>query len=59
MFVEPTPRSELINILKDTEEKYMIAPDKRIKFVQKCGTKLVQLLQKKDPLQSNCNKSDC
>ncbi len=59
MFVECTPEEKLIKMLKDTEERFMVASNKRIKFVSKTGTKLVNLLQRKNPFEENCDKGDC
>ena len=59
MFVDATPNDELIKALRRTEEKFMIDQDHRIKFVSKSGTKLINLFQKRDPFQRNCDLSDC
>ena len=45
--------------MRATEEKFMIAEDKRIKFVSKSGTKLVNLLKRKNPFEANCKEVDC
>ena len=54
MFVEATPHGELIRLLKETEEKHMVAPDKRIKFVEKCGQKQIDTICISDPFRTNC-----
>ena len=54
MFVEATPHGELIGLLKETEEKHMVAPDKRIKFVEKCGQKQIDTIRISDPFRTNC-----
>ena len=59
MFVEATPGDKLIKMLKATEEKYMIAEDKRIRFVSRSGSKIVNILEKKNPFEENCNEKDC
>ena len=59
MFVEATPGDKLLKILKETEEKYKIADDMRIKFVAKSGIKLKDILQKKNPLETNCDDNKC
>ena len=59
MFVEATPGDTLLKMLKDTEEKYKIADDKRINFVSKTGTKLINMLERKNPFETNCNEEDC
>ena len=59
MFVESTPGDKLLKMLRNTEEKHMIAKNKRLKAVSKSGTKLINMLQKNDPFQQNCKKPDC
>ena len=49
MFVEATPNSELINMLKKTENIHKIDNNNRIKFVEKCGKKNVDALRVSDP----------
>ena len=51
--------SELIKLLKEVEENNMIAPDKRIKFVEKCGQKLVETIRINDPHRDNCRDIEC
>ena len=46
-------------MLQKTEEKFRISEDKRIKFVSKCGTKMIDFLQRKNPFDENCMKDDC
>ena len=43
MFVEATPNGELVDCLRKIEEKYKIAENKRIKFVEKSGIKLINI----------------
>ena len=45
-------------MIRETEEKFQIAKDQRIKVVSKSGMKLVHLLEKKNPFAKNCEK-DC
>ena len=59
MFVELTPRGELVKKLRETEEKFKIDNNKRVKFVEKTGIKLINILQRKDPFKKNCEKKDC
>ena len=40
IFVEPSPYSELIECLKETETKYHISENERIKFIEKLERKL-------------------
>ena len=56
MFVEPTPKGELVRRLREVEEKFQIADDKRIKFVELAGTKVVNLLEKKIHLKKIVRK---
>ena len=59
MFVDATPKSELLRLLKDAEKKHKIGEDRRIKFVEKIGVKTVDYLKIDDPFRSNCFKDDC
>ena len=59
MFVEATPGDKLLKMLKATEDKFRIADNLRIKFVSKCGPKLVQMFHKKDPFKDTCGAHDC
>ena len=59
MFVEATPGDTLLKMLKATEEKFQIAEDKRIKLVSKSGTKLINLFERKNPFETNCDERDC
>ena len=58
MFVEATPDDKLIKMLRETESKCRISNKSRIKFVSKTGVKVVNLLQRKDPFEKNC-ESNC
>ena len=55
MFVEATPGDELLKMLKETEEKFKISDNHRIKFISKSGMKLGQMLQRKDPFLKVCD----
>ena len=59
MFVETTPNGELINMLRQVEEKYKIDEDKRIKFVEKCGRKIINQIRVADPFRENCTEDEC
>ena len=59
MFVEATPDSELLNALKAVEDKNRIGEDKRIKFVEKSGKKIVEAVRVTDPFRKNCEEEDC
>ena len=59
MFVEATPNDGLNKMLRNTEEKFMIDKNHRIKFVSKTGSKLINIFQKKDPFQKNCDSKEC
>ena len=59
MFVEATPVGELIRLLKETEQQHMIAEDKRIKFVEKYGQKLINTIRINDPFRENCKDRNC
>ena len=59
MFVDPTPGDKLLKMLRHTESMHMISSDMRIKFVSKCGTKLIQKFQKRDPFQEACKTDNC
>ena len=54
IFVESTPNSELVNMLKKTEEKHRIGEHIRVKFVEKCGTKKIDIFKVPDPFRKNC-----
>ena len=59
LFVEATPGETLLKLLKETEERYKIADDCRIKLVSKSGSKISNLIVKKDPFAINCNEDEC
>ena len=59
MFVESTPNSELLKMLRNTEQKFMIDEDCRIKFVEKSGTKLINKISLADPFRNNCDDCEC
>lgn len=50
-FVNSTPNSELLKLLKKTEEENKINEDGRIKFVGKAGVKNFDYLKLTDPIQ--------
>ena len=55
MYVEATPGDELLKMLRETEEKFKISDNHRIKFISKSGMKLGQMLQRKDPFLKVCD----
>ena len=59
MFVDATPNSELIRLLKEAEKNNMIDENNRIKFVEKVGVKTLDYLKVDDPFRTNCSKDDC
>ena len=59
LFVEATPGDTLIKRLKETEERFKIAENCRIKLVSKSGNKLSSLIEKKNPFAVNCNEIEC
>ena len=59
MFVEPTPNSELVNLLRKTESKHRVDDETRVKFVEKSGIKTIDLLKVQDPFRKNCSENDC
>ena len=54
MFVEATPNDSLLKMFKQIEDKHRISNSERIKFVSKSGSKLTNIVQKKDPFKSLC-----
>ena len=54
MFVEATPGDKLLKMLKETESKFRISDDFRIKFVTKAGIKLKSVLQRKSIISKTC-----
>ena len=54
MFVDPSPKSELMKLLKETEDKHKISDEERIKFVEKAGMKAVDVMKVNDPFRKNC-----
>ena len=59
MFVEPTPNGELVKQLKEIEQNHMIDKNKRIKFVEKSGRKIIDKIRISDPFRKNCLQEDC
>ena len=54
MFVDATPGDKLLKMIKETEAKFKIADDQRIRIVSKAGPKLVQLLERNNPFMKKC-----
>ena len=59
IFVEFTPNGELINLLREIEERNKIDENNRVKFVEKSGTKLLNKISISDPFRENCKEVDC
>ena len=59
MFVEATEGDKLLKMLKETEDRFRIDDNIRIKLVSKTGPKLIQMFHKKDPFKVTCGESDC
>ena len=59
MFVEATEGDTLLKMLKETEERFRISEDMRIKFISKTGPKLMQLFQRKGKNELCCEAEDC
>ena len=59
MFVDATPNSQLLSLLKKTEEMYKIYENKRVKFVEKPGMKIINRVSLADPFRRNCTEDDC
>ena len=55
MFVDATPGDKLLKMFRETEDKYRISDECRIKFVAKSGIKLKHILVKKDPFENYCD----
>ena len=53
--MEPTPNSELLKSMKETENQFKIDKESRIKFVEKAGIKNRDILRKSDPHKTNCS----
>ena len=58
IFVEPSPNGELLKLLKETESKFPINDDERIKFIEKAGVKNISLLKVSNPFKENCLAED-
>ena len=56
MFVEATPESELVKKLREAENKFKIDDAKRIKFIEKCGNKIIDSIRISDTHRTNCAK---
>ena len=59
MFVDATPGDTLLKKIKETEEKFKIADDIRLKIVSKSGSKLVNMLKRNNPARRNCGRNKC
>ena len=46
MFVEATPNGELVKSIRKMEELNRISDNKRIKFIEKSGRKLINTIRK-------------
>ena len=55
LFVDATPGDKLFKMLKDTESKFRISDEFRIKFVTKAGVKLKSVLQRQSISDKTCN----
>ena len=58
MFVTATPGDKLLKMLKETESKFRIRDDFRIKFVSKAGMQLKSVLQRKSIRNKTCDSND-
>ena len=60
IFVQETENGELVNKLRETEEKLAETCGYRIKFVERCGEKLVDILVKSNPWKGEiCDREEC
>ena len=60
MFVPPTPNGELVKMLKKRERELNGESEMNIKFIEKGGIKVKNLLVKKDPFPAQkCGVSNC
>ena len=51
MSVDATPGDELLKLCRNIESQHQISDVDRIKFVSKTGTKLGNIVQRRDPFQ--------
>ena len=58
MFVEATPGDKLLKMLQETESKFRISDNFRIKFVSKAGVKLKNVLVRKSTKEVPCSDND-
>ena len=57
IFVQETENSELVRRLRETEKKMAATSGYRIKFAEKCGEKMVDILVKSNPWKErDCEK---
>ena len=60
VFVPFTPGSQLVQQLKEAEERSKSGRKIRFRFVERAGTSLKQVLQKSDPWAGvNCGSDEC
>merc|ERR1711954_264825 len=59
LFIDATPGDKLLKMIKNTEEKFKIADDKRIKIVSRAGVKLINIFEKKNPFAKTEKECDC
>ena len=58
MFVNATPGDKLIKMFRETESKFKISDNFRIKFVPKAGVKLKHIFQSNTMKEKTCNDFD-
>ena len=60
LFVEQTPRGELARRFREAEKGLSRLTGFRVKVVERCGTKVVNILHKSNPwAESRCQRTDC
>ena len=57
-FVPPTPGSQLLKMLKKTEDKFKIDEKSRIKFVETSGRKYIDYYRNSNPFNVRCKPED-
>ena len=57
-FVPPTPGSTLLKMLKQTEQKFQIGEENRIKFVETCGQKYIDYFRSSNPFNIKCKPEE-
>ena len=58
LFIDATPGDKLMKMIKETEEKFKIAENKRIKIVSKAGVKLINIFGRKNPFAKTEKECD-